>query len=107
MPATLPILCLLVQMDLSRFWKNASLSRIRAARTKKQLSKRESLRTRSASSLSNGCATGNKQQAWNLRKARAHTSPQTDTNSGGFESPVEYFFVTFVVVVREPINGNA
>jgi hypothetical protein len=29
--------------------------------------------------LSNGCATGSKQQAWNSRKGRPHTKPTKDT----------------------------
>src|SRR5262249_54207300 len=56
-------------MDLLRFWKSASLSRTRVPGRKRQPLKRESLRIRSALFLSNGCATGSRQQAWNLKKA--------------------------------------
>src|SRR4029077_12307756 len=57
-------------MGLLRFWKSESRSGTLVPGRKRQRSKSEFLRTRSALFLSNGCATGSKQQAWNLRKAR-------------------------------------
>src|SRR4029077_15357283 len=97
----LPTLCLLVRMDLSLFWKSESHSGTRVPGRKRQPSKREFLRTRSALFLWNGCATGSKRQAWNPRKGRAHTK-----STKGHEVVVAFnccrcSFVTVVVVVRE------
>src|SRR4029453_17920690 len=80
-------------MDLSPFWKSESLSTTRVPGRKRQPLKREFLRTRSVLFLWNGCATGSRRQAWNLRRvsyALAH-SYEAESKSSSWSSSSSAF----------------
>src|ERR1700761_8535612 len=95
----LPTSCLLVRMDLSLFWTSGSHSGTRVPGRKRQLSKRECLRTRNALFLWNGCATASKRQAWNSRKGRGHTKSTTGQEPVvGVKFAVRISFVNFAFV---------
>src|SRR5215475_4001235 len=90
----LPISCLLVLMDSLRFWKSENPSEMRVPARKRQRSRREFLRTRSASFSSNGCAIASKQQGWNLRRG-----------DDAFDTRVETEIIVPVVVLVPYVSG--